>query len=320
MQNRDAMEGAVAAQNCQTPCFDPNVLGSGKGQEMTTPAGASCLGETLDILVVEDLPASQRLFDRILRAAGHRVRLAANGVEAIRSFRRRPPDLILMDLQMPILDGLQTSTILHLLQLSESAVPIIATTACEPAFDRDRFMSIGVEAFLPKPIDARELVRLVTKLTASRSGNMSPETDGSAKDQAPHDGASVRSSNDAGVDIPGALVRLNGDRDLLSALVGFFFEDFPILLDEIRAGFARRDWPAVQRGAHSLKGLSSNFGAAPAVTALEKLERWDATRDMESQTQLLQAVEVAMARLAAALVDYHATGQKQGQGKANPGE
>ena len=108
--------------------------------------------ETLDILVVEDLPASQKLFSHILRAAGHRVRLAANGLEAIRSFRGRRPDLIVMDLQMPILDGLQTSTILRLLQSPASQVPIIATTACGPVFDRDRFSRIGVEAFLPKPI------------------------------------------------------------------------------------------------------------------------------------------------------------------------
>lgn len=266
------------------------------------------MGEKLDILVVEDLPASQKLFGRILRAAGHRVRLAANGVEAIRSFRGRRPDLILMDLQMPILDGLQTSTILSLLQSPEFQVPIIATTACGPVFDRDRFLSIGVEAFLPKPFEARQLVHLVSQLTAG-SAKMSPDKDAAADDSRCHDGQVSGEREGAEIDIPGALERLNGDKELLTALVGFFFEDFPTLLDEIRAAFARRDWPALQRAAHSLKGLSANFGAAPAVAALQKLETWNATRDAESQSKLLRAVEVAMARLAAGLVDYHATNQ-----------
>jgi two-component system, sensor histidine kinase and response regulator len=283
---------------------------------MSLVANAPEVVAMLDILVVEDLPASQKLFDRILRAAGHRVRLAANGVEAIRSFRGRRPDLILMDLQMPILDGLQTSTILRLLQSPESVpqVPIIATTACGPAFDRDRFSSIGVEAFLPKPFEARQLVHLVTQLTAG-SAKMSPDKDSAAEDSTRLDGRVAGESERAEIDIPGALERLNGDKELLTALVGFFFEDFPTLLDEIRAAFARRDWPTLQRAAHSLKGLSANFGAAPAVAALEKLETWNATRDAESQTQLVRAVEVAMAHLAAALVDYHATNQGTAAGE-----
>jgi CheY-like chemotaxis protein len=265
--------------------------------------------ETLDILVVEDLPASQKLFDHILRAAGHRVRLAANGLEAIRSFRSHRPDLIVMDLQMPLLDGLQTSTILRLLQSPEPQVPIIATTACGPVFDRDRFLRIGVEAFLPKPFDARQLVHLVTQLTAPKSAAMPPEKDRDPNDIKGLEGNPTAGGEEPDTDIPAAMERLNGDKELLTALVGFFFEDFPVLLDEIRAAFAARDWPTLQRAAHSLKGLSANFGAAPAVAALQKLETWNPTRDAESQTQLLQAVEVTVARLAAALVDYHATSQ-----------
>ena len=218
-----------------------------------------------------------------------------------------------MDLQMPILDGLQTSTILRLLQSAPPQVPIIATTACGPVFDRERFLSIGVDAFLPKPFDARELVHLVTQLTAG-SANMSQNKDAGADGSMARDREAARWGEEAEIDIPGTLVRLNGDKELLTALVGFFFEDFPTMLEDLRAAFSRRDWTAVQRVAHNLKGLSANFGAAPAVAALEKLETWNATRDAESQTQLLQAVEVEVARLAAALVDYHAAGQGHAAG------
>jgi two-component system, sensor histidine kinase and response regulator len=264
---------------------------------MTTSAPSAT--EILDILVVEDLPASQKLLDRILQGAGHRVRVAANGLEAIRRFRELVPDLIVMDLQMPILDGLQTSTILRVLQSSAPQVPIIATTAHGPAFDRARFSSIGVDAFLPKPIEARQLVRLVRELTA-KSHHM--PHDHAATDGLPLDNL----GESAQIDIPGTLVRLNGDQQLLTALVGFFFEDFPALLDEIRAGFQRGDWPRVQRSAHSLKGLAANFGAAPAVAALQKLETGSGDFDAPAQKQHLKETEAAVARLAAALVDYHA--------------
>ena len=106
--------------------------------------------------------------------------------------------------------------------------------------------------------------------------------------------------------------RLNGDKELLTALVGFFFEDFPLLLDEIRAAFGSRDWPALQRAAHSLKGLSANFGAAPAVAALAKIGIVECHPRCGKPDAALAGRELAVARLAAALVDYHATSQEPG--------
>ena len=270
---------------------------------MPMPAGSDT--ETLDILVVEDLPASQKLLNVILRGAGHRVRLAANGLEAIQRFLEAQPDLIVMDLQMPILDGLQTSTILRVLQSSESQVPIIATTAYGPAFDRGRFSSIGVNAFLPKPIEARELVRLVDNL-AGKYHHMQHDHDEVADRREAESPAEL-----AQINIPGTLVRLNGDRQLLEALVGFFFEDFPPLLEAIRTGLAHGDWKAVRRAAHSLKGLAANFGAAPAVAVLQRGEMLDGDNlGSQQRTQLMSEIEVALARLAVALVDYHAAGHE----------
>jgi two-component system, sensor histidine kinase and response regulator len=261
---------------------------------------------SLDILVVEDLPASQKLFGLVLSDAGHRVRVACNGLEAIRSFRAQQPDLILMDLQMPILDGLQTSTILRVLQSSAPQVPIIATTACGPAFDRDRFARIGVDDFLPKPIDTRKLVYLVAELGLKKHlmSNDHPAIEGRSLSE-------PGSLSEIGpqIDIAGTLVRLNGDQKLLTTLVGFFFEDFPGLMDELRDSAARGDAPEVRRTAHSLKGLAANFGAAPAVAALQKVETASVGTVWEDKNRLLKEVEVTVARLAAALVDYHATCQ-----------
>ena len=112
-------------------------------------------------------------------------------------------------MQMPILDGLQTSTILRVLQSSGTQVPIIATTAYGPAFDQRQISSIGVNAFLPKPIVAQELVRLVDNL-AGKYHHMHHEHDEAA------DGRQAESPAElAQINIPGTLIRLNGDRQLL---------------------------------------------------------------------------------------------------------
>jgi CheY-like chemotaxis protein/HPt (histidine-containing phosphotransfer) domain-containing protein len=261
----------------------------------------------LDILVVEDLPTSQKLFDLILRAAGYEVRCAANGLEAIRQFREAKPDLIVMDMQMPFLDGWQTSRILRVFQSSQSPVPIIATTAHGPAFDRERFSSIGVDAFLPKPIEAAKLIRLVDQLLAKNSDMPDGEK---FFDDSSDGGLDDRRAGEPPVDIPATMARLNNDRQLLATLVGFFYEDYPPLLEAIREGVAQGDGESVRRAAHSLKGLAANFGAAPTVSVLQEQESGRGDLEPEEQQRLLKEAEANVALLAAALVDYHAASQE----------
>ena len=249
---------------------------------------------TLDVLVVEDNTSSQRLFAGILEGAGHHVRIAKNGLEAIRGFLRKRPDVVVMDFQMPVLDGLQATPMLR--ALPGRHVPIIATTARSGAADRDRFLAAGVDSFLPKPFEAQTLRRLVAELwtavesSAQRGESMTTESRASA-DAAPP------------IDIAGALVRLGGHHELLDDLIRFFFEDSFPLLDKIHCGVANQDWDVSSRAAHSLKGLAANFGAAPAVTALQVIENWEGGSQSEIDG-LTRDVDREIARLAGALADY----------------
>src|SRR5215471_1385311 len=116
------------------------------------------------ILLVEDLLASQVLLSRILSDEGHNVRIAQDGIEAVQQAQAEDFDLVLMDVQMPRMDGLQATAAIRELA-RESSLPIIAMTARRIAGDRERCLAAGVDAFLTKPIDRAELLELIDGLT-----------------------------------------------------------------------------------------------------------------------------------------------------------
>lgn len=127
----------------------------------------------LDVLLVEDNPVNQKLAETLLRRQGHRVIVASNGVEAIQKFTHGRFDLILMDVQMPEMDGLEaTRRIREIEGGRESKVHIIAMTAFDQDDDKTRCLEAGMDAFLSKPTDARQLQ---TAIAASREAPQSTE-------------------------------------------------------------------------------------------------------------------------------------------------
>lgn len=269
----------------------------------------------LRIMVVEDTPASQKLFRRILEPAGYELHVVANGIEAIRDFARVHPDLIIMDLQMPVLDGLQTTTILRALDKHHPAIPIIATSARHLPLDRERFFAVGVEAFIPKPFDTQELLGLVQQVlnqaheeAGARCANADCHAHASGvaasfpTDLTDDTMPSTLTGNV--VNIPTALKRLGDDQQLMGDLINFFFEDFPSLLEELRGSILRHDWNRLQRSAHSFKGLAANFDATPTVQAMQAIELQSTSQDPERLSKLLADAEVEVARLTAALAEY----------------
>jgi CheY-like chemotaxis protein len=261
----------------------------------------------LRIMVVEDTVASQKLFKRVLEPAGYQLHIAANGIEAIRDFVRVHPDLIIMDLQMPVLDGLQTTSILRALDKHHPTIPIIATSARHQPLDRERFFAVGVDAFIPKPFDNQEFLGLIRQVFHQKHEH-EHEHDGESNLVTHAPDLTVytmqNTLNGNVVNIATALNRLGGDKQLMGDLINFFFEDFPSLLEELRGAILRHDWNRVQRAAHSFKGLAANFDAAPAVQIMQALESQSVNHDPEQLSQLMADAEVEVARLTAALAEY----------------
>jgi len=251
-----------------------------------------------DVMVVEDTPATQRLLQTVLESAGHRVRVAANGLAAIPQYFERRPDVILMDVQMPILDGLQTTAVLRAFETNPPKVPIIVVTAEHADGYRDRCLAAGADEFVPKPFDTQQIPRLIDDLC------------GQARLSQGHPPVAMASDGRVStvgpiIDFAASLRRLGGDKKLLRELIKFFLEDFPALVRAVRTGLVNDDWAKVQRGAHSLKGLAANFTAEPAVQALQAVETSCTLKSPETTAKLMRVADGEIIRLLTALANEY---------------
>ena len=284
----------------------------------------------LRVLLVEDTRANQEVVKKILERRGHRVDVAADGREALRRFQQQPFDVVLMDLQMPGMDGFQATEQLRALEGPRpSRVPIVAMTAHALLGDRQRCLAAGMDGYLAKPVHAREVVEAVEQYLphAGEVGEGSEgqirrggeretgrrgdgeNSDVSASALSLH--ASASSPAEAAVFRPEvALERLDGSRDLLHDVVEFFFEDSPELLEQIHAGLEHGDGRRVERAAHSLKGLSANLEAPEVVEAARRLEQMAHQGDLAAAGPLIANLEQQIARLKEALNDYFEAPQK----------
>jgi two-component system sensor histidine kinase/response regulator len=252
----------------------------------------------LDLLLAEDTPANQKVVSAILDKRGHAVTVAHNGREAVDLFQSQSFDAAILDVQMPTMDGLQaTAAIRSLEEGTGQRLPIIAMTAHAMTGDRDRCLAAGVDAYIAKPIDATRLVELVESLAAR------PSREGTSAERAL--GAVVEAAVVPPVfDLRQSLARLGGDMGLFRKLVEFFREDCPQLVQQIRDGIEMGEPAAVERAAHSLKGLAASFSAEAAVAAALRLEECGQSADLEGASSALAPLEAHAERLCQALAPY----------------
>ncbi|MHB8799577.1 MAG: hybrid sensor histidine kinase/response regulator [Thermoanaerobaculia bacterium] len=244
------------------------VLGKAARAAKATPdlVTRHSLGERrrpLRVLVAEDNSVNQRLLSTILEKQGHSVTLVANGREAVAAAGGATFDVVLMDVQMPEMDGFEASASIRAGEKETGQhVPIVALTAHALKGDREACLASGMDDYLSKPVRAAELLDVISRLS------------GNAKD-APRVAAPPAplrpSFSPAEV-----LERVGGDRELFGELVDLFVEQAPGVLAEIRRSAEAGDAPGLERAAHLIRGSASTFGAigvSEAALALEKLGR-----------------------------------------------
>jgi two-component system, sensor histidine kinase and response regulator len=264
------------------------------------------LSPVLNVLIVEDTPSSQKLMSLILEASGHLVQVTDNGIDAIRNFRRSRPHVIVMDLQLPGIDGLQTTSILRALE-EKSRVPVVAVTSRKQKLDQERFKKVGVDAILLKPFNCQEFLNLIENVSRTNYDSITNLDDNVHPNSVPSkDGSQqVATTNLTDVlNISQSLERLGGDKDLFRDLVTFFFEDYPVLQEEMHSALTRQDWFTLQRTSHSLKGLAANFSASRAQRILQEIENTALSKNAETLNELLLSADRELAQLAAALAEY----------------
>jgi two-component system, sensor histidine kinase and response regulator len=229
----------------------------------------------LKILLAEDNAVNRLLARRLLEKYGYTVIAVQNGQEALEAIEREKPDLVIMDVQMPVMDGLEAiRTIRGTEHTSGLHLPIIALTAHAMKGDRERCLEAGADEYLTKPIRAAELFAALSRM---KTGNTAPDPPAMAADPV--------SSSGAVIDLQEALHRV-GDQETLEELARLFIEECPKLMTQIRQSLAASDGIALERSAHSLQGSSASLGApgiSRASQELQKLARsghWTAARSL----------------------------------------
>lgn len=234
------------------------------------------LSGPLRILVVEDNPFNQRLVTAFLEEAGHTPILAANGRKALAALEGQSFDLVLMDVEMPDMDGFQATAAIRAREESiGSRLPILAMTAHASPEDRDRCLAAGMDGYIAKPMRYGELIELVE---SSVSYELEP-----CSAAPPAEAAFGRA----------------GVREELASQ---FVDDAARLHAEMRDAIARRDGPALQRAAHSLCGTAGFFKAQAVFDLARRLESLGRAEDFSAETdRAFQELADELARLARSL-------------------
>ncbi len=214
----------------------------------------------LRVLLAEDNPVNRTLALRLLGKLGHQVDVANNGEEALALHARGNFDIILMDVQMPVMGGFEATARIREREAAGSPhTPIVAMTAHAMKGDRERCLEAGMDGYLSKPVHAPDLVEALIHHT----GNADPAPPRSVQPMADDDPVFERDK---------ALFNLGNDTDLLEQLIVMYAEDEPRLMQDIDTALAASDPEALSNAAHALKGAVSNFCAPRARASAERLE------------------------------------------------
>jgi CheY-like chemotaxis protein/HPt (histidine-containing phosphotransfer) domain-containing protein len=219
----------------------------------------------LKILLAEDHPVNRELVVALLTQEGHRVVTAHNGGQALRRATQQKFDLILMDVQMPELDGLEVTRLLREGEKQTGHhVPIIALTARAMKGDRELCLAAGVDAYLSKPVKRPQLLDLIGRLTQPAASETAPAV------ESPAEAPTMAPEN---VDLPRLLDQIGGDPKIARKLIEMFLQSLPEYLNDIRNAAARRDDRMLVRVAHAVKGAISNFTTGTAHAVALQLEQ-----------------------------------------------
>jgi PAS domain S-box-containing protein len=239
---------------------------------------------SLRILLAEDNAMNQKVALRLLQRLGHDADVAWNGLEALEALERQPYDVVLMDVQMPELDGLDASRRICERWPAENRPRLIAMTANAMPEDREACLAAGMDDYVAKPIRADELAAALKRAKPlQKDGDVS------------FDATALEN-----------LRELGGD-DFLTEVIDAFRADAPMLLATLRRSVDEKDVDDLRRAAHTLKSNGSTFGAASFSELCRDLEQRAKSSQFEGASELVGRIEQAYEPLQEALVGLRST-------------
>jgi two-component system sensor histidine kinase/response regulator len=257
------------------------------------------------ILLVEDNLVNQQTTVAMLEKLGFCVDVVDNGVEAVTVATLIPYRAILMDCQIPTLNGYDTTIEIRSQEGASRNTPIIAVTGSVSEPDRKRCMTAGMDGFLAKPLSLQTLAEGMARWAPDPSGftgslNPMPPLATTTTGRPPRPELEVPALDAEVIERLERLGRATGE-DLLGQVATLFLEDADTRVITLRDALAREDGPALIQSAHTMCGASANLGAAELARLCARLATDGPVGDPESGQELLQAVELELARVCSAL-------------------
>jgi two-component system sensor histidine kinase/response regulator len=322
----------------QSELFNAIAAALGVCQAEDARAAAGAAAHTLSprrILLAEDSVVNQKLAIGLLERQGHTVVVASTGREVLDALQRQPFDAVLMDVQMPDMDGLQASRLIREREKTTGGgrLPIIAMTAHAMRGDRERCLAAGMDDYVSKPIRSRVLFEILDRHLADAPPveSATPPADTSAEGATPTPAAPSPTSDNGGVergpaaakqttpttaanskpagqsppiDWQTALRSVGGDKELLRDVAGVFLSEAPTLLDQIRRALDEEKPADAQRAAHTLKSSLRTLGCPQAGELAWELEQSCTTAGVHALFQLLDRLQRAIDAISESLVAF----------------
>jgi CheY-like chemotaxis protein/HPt (histidine-containing phosphotransfer) domain-containing protein len=220
----------------------------------------------LRILVVDDDDLNRRMMKVLLGREGYNVDLAANGLEALDAVKYQRYDLVFMDLQMPVMDGVESSRRIRDWEKDASHTFIVALTASYLPEEGHILYAAGIDNYISKPFEIEHIQRMLRYIHDTRT-----EASASPAVQMPPI-AEIASSHEL-LDVRLGLRRVGGDEAVYKELLNDFLSELPSKLNDFERHFLERDMPTLGRLAHNLKGVAANLGAMRLSECAGKLDK-----------------------------------------------
>ena len=278
-RHRASVPPAAGASGRPTPHSLPSVAGlvdpllsapADKSEQLQRIGKAAC---SLRVLLAEDNPVGQKLAASLLTKRGHAVTVVENGLQAVEAWRRTPFDVVLMDINMPEMDGLAATVEIRRLEQSLGRrTPIVAMTARVLREDREQCLAAGMDAYVAKPISPAALFITMEPLATM--------------DTAPVDDSS-------GVDMQALLSIVHGDRKLLGEIVALFLDDAQTQITKIARAIGAGDALSLRMSAHALKGSAGNVRVKRVAEIAAQLENAARSGDLAGASETLAELQFA---------------------------
>ena len=287
---------------------------NGKQSDLVTKHSLREMRERNNILLAEDNEVNQNLAKILLEKRGYIVTVAENGKKALEALTKKHFDLILMDVQMPVMNGLQATAKIRKVETQmKRHIPIIALTAYAMKEDQDICLKAGMDDFLSKPIDSNELYGKIERLISNNKTPLSTkkiETTNESRIQQRQIQKKQQKVDGQVFDENKINNQFYNDPELIRRIIKIFLDETPKLLSGIREGIKTKNAALLERAAHSIKGSVANFATNRIIEPVSKMESLGKAGDFENARKDYPLLENELIKLCKELIQYQKRNEK----------